>query len=92
MSETTSKPSENPLQKIAVYVGGVLSVTAILGLVAMRDTLKRIEAQEPQREQIRVLEQEQIRFAIQLNSNEIDVMNMEMRDLEDRIQTLEARQ
>lgn len=92
MTEGPTKPSENPLQKIAVYVGGVLSVTAILGLVAMRDTLKRIEAQEPQREQIRVLEQEQIRFAIQLNSNEIDVMNMEMHDLEDRIQALEARQ
>lgn len=83
--------SESPVQRIAVYVGGVMSVAAIGGVFAMWNQLNRIEAQAPLQEQLRAIELEQIRQGMQLNANEIDVFNMEMRDLEDRIEALERR-
>lgn len=82
---------ESPAQKIAVYLGGALSLAAISAVFAMWNQLNRIEAQEPLREQLRAFEQEQIRQGLQLNSNELDVIGMEVRDLEDRIEALERR-
>lgn len=83
--------NEGAVQRIAVYVGGVMSVAAIMSVFTMWNQLNRIEAKAPLQEQIRAIENEQIRQGLQLNSNEIDVINMEIRDLEDRIESLERR-
>lgn len=83
--------NEGVFQRIAVYTGGVLSVAAIMAVFTMWNQLNRIEAQEPLREQLRAIENEQMRQGVQLNSNEIDIINMEIRDLEDRVDALERR-
>ena len=91
---------ETNILRFVVTAGASLSVAAILGVVAMwgklndavdstRDQLNRIEAQAPLQEQLRAIENEQMRQGIQLNANEVDVINMEIRDLEDRIEALE---
>lgn len=74
------------------WLGGVaagLSMAAIVAIFAMWNSINRLEAERPLRDQIRTLETEQTRQGIQLNSNQLDVMAMELSSLEARVRTLE---
>ena len=70
-------------------VASTVSVAAIFAIFSMRDSINTMIAERPLRDQVRALENEQMRQAIQLNGQELDVVAMELNALEIRINRLE---
>lgn len=79
------------VQKIVVYLGGALSLGAITAMFTMWNQLNRMDAQGPLQEQLRKVEFEQVRQGLVLNSQKLEVMDKELRDVEDRLRALERR-
>lgn len=79
------------LGKWLASVAAALSVSAVGAMFFMWNQIVSMRAAQPLREQLRAVQLEQIRQGIQLNSQELGVMNMELQALRDRVRNLEAR-
>ncbi len=77
------------LVKTLVGITSFLAVSAIGAVFFMWNSINTMQAQEPLRDQLEEIKSEQLRQGIRLNSTELDVLEVEINDVEERVDDLE---
>ncbi len=75
--------------KTLVGITSFLAVSAIGAVFFMWNSINTMQAQEPLRDQLEEIKSEQLRQGIRLNSAELDVLEEEISDVEERVDDLE---
>ena len=75
--------------KTLVGITSFLAVSAIGAVFFMWNSINTMQAQEPLRDQLEEIKSEQLRQGIRLNSTELDVLEVEINDVEERVDDLE---